>query len=458
MLRAGDRLGRYTLIKKLGSGAFGTVWLGERRTAIISTMVALKISLDYDVNLEIIKQEADVWVRASGHPNVLPIIEADIYDDRLVMASEYAPDGSLEAWLKQNDGKSPSIGATVDVISGILAGLEHLHARGIIHRDLKPANILFQGDVPRLADFGISRALSATHSGVIAGTLCYMAPEAFDGVRNERTDIWSVGIILYQLLTGQLPFPQRDIASLMKAIIHQPHVDPVRFVPVFLHAIVRRALSKDPQQRYGSAAEMRADVKSHRVMFELMIQPEGVPSTSSVPTNHKTKAVTEEGEAPRVQHYRFAHVYFRERVMSAPRAMVSNLEGESGVRRLRFYWMSDALAVRPFGEEFIEADGLDCFPVWFSEQHYGVIVKLPRPERMTEAFFVAIILRDTGEDAQVSCRYITLELSKNDDGTGRTALCEWVKGSHFNYGSGPLPEAEAFTTAVRELVLSRLAR
>lgn len=108
MLRSGDEIGPYTLINKLGKGAFGVVWLAERRTQITTTNAAVKIPLDDDIDIETIRHEAAVWVRASGHPNVLPIIEADIYDDQIIIASEYAPDGSLEAWLKRN-GKAPSV-------------------------------------------------------------------------------------------------------------------------------------------------------------------------------------------------------------------------------------------------------------------------------------------------------------------------------------------------------------
>src|SRR4029079_1070965 len=105
-------------------------------------------------------------------------------------------------------GAAPSIDKAVRMTSGILAGLEHLHTKRIVHRDLKPANILLQGETPRLADFGIARVLKSTaHTGSIAGTPCYMAPEAFDGDRSEQSDMWSTGVILYRLLSGRLPFP-----------------------------------------------------------------------------------------------------------------------------------------------------------------------------------------------------------------------------------------------------------
>ncbi len=192
MFRPGDQIGPYTLVDKLGKGAFGVVWLAERRTQITTTQAAIKIPLDEDISIESIKNEADVWVRASGHPNVLPIIEADIYGEHIVIASEYAPDGSLDAWLRKH-GKAPTVESAVEIVSGILSGLEHLHSRHIIHRDLKPANILFQGTTPRLADFGISRVLKSTsQSSNIMGTPSYMAPRSVRR-KTQRTDGHLVG-------------------------------------------------------------------------------------------------------------------------------------------------------------------------------------------------------------------------------------------------------------------------
>ena len=263
MLRAGDQIGPYTLISKLGRGAFGTVWLSERRSAIVTTTAALKIPLDDDIKLETVRQEAALWVRASGHPNVLPIIEANIYDEQIVIASEYAPDGSLDSWLKQQGGRAPSVESAVEIMLGVLAGLEHLHKREIIHRDLKPANILFQGITPRLSDFGISRVLKSTsQSSIVAGTPSYMAPEAFSGKRSEQTDVWAVGVLLYQILAGALPFPQEDPPSLMYAILSQePEALPTN-IPEKLRLIVSKTLQKDPGQRYQSAPEMRRALRA----------------------------------------------------------------------------------------------------------------------------------------------------------------------------------------------------
>lgn len=263
MIRPGDAVGPYILMSKLGRGAFGVVWLAERRTSLTTTKVALKMPLDDDVDLEAVKQEAELWVKASGHPNVLPIIEANIYDSQVIIASEYAPDGSLDNWLNKHRGSAPSINAAAEMTMGILNGLDHLHKRQIIHRDLKPANLLLQGDMPRLADFGISRVLKSTsQSNLAAGTPGYMAPEAFDGKRNEQTDIWSAGVILYQMISGSLPFPQGDLTSLVGAILTR-NPDPLPIsVPKPLHSIIKCALEKNTGKRYRSVGDMRADLRN----------------------------------------------------------------------------------------------------------------------------------------------------------------------------------------------------
>lgn len=258
MTKPGDTIGPYSLISKLGRGAFGVVWLAEKRTAIATTRVAIKIPNDDDIDLEAVKNEAALWVHASGHPNVLPIVDADIYDGQVIIVSEYAPDGSLSKWLETHGGRAPSIESAVEITLGILAGLEHLHERGIIHRDLKPDNILLQSETPRLADFGIARVLKTTSSATSAtGTPAYMSPEAFDGKRSERTDIWSVGVVFYQLLTGRLPFPQTEITSLVGAILTREPEPFSETVPSDLKQIIIRALDKDPNNRFESVVEMR---------------------------------------------------------------------------------------------------------------------------------------------------------------------------------------------------------
>jgi serine/threonine protein kinase len=286
MPRANDRIGPYQLIRKLGEGQFAEVWLAKNLTAIVAREVALKIPLRREVDLDAIRQEAAIWAAASDHHNVLSFIEASRYGDYVVIVSEYAPDGSLEQWLKRYGGCAPSVEAAVEMAVGILAGLEFLHTRTppIIHKDLKPANILLQGEAPRLADFGISRELIDTiHSNVIAGTRAYMAPEAFSAVRNQQTDIWSIGVLLYQMLAGRRPFPQQDDPSLMKAILFTDPPTLPDSVPERLRQVVGKALAKEAKQRFQSAAEMRAALeKAHRGIQQ---QPRGIitPQRSEPP-------------------------------------------------------------------------------------------------------------------------------------------------------------------------------
>lgn len=260
MMRVGDLIGPYTLISKLGSGAYGIVWLAERRTAITTTQVAIKIPINDDFNIELIKQEANLWVQASGHPNVLPIIEANIYDGQVVIVSEYAPDGSLSSKLKGQ--LYISLEMAVEMACGILAGLDHLHSREIIHRDLKPDNILLQGNIPRLADFGIARILrSNTQSSMVEGTPSYMSPESFFGNHNLQGDLWAVAVILYRLLAGQMPFPQTNLPQLMRAIIEQKPNPLPDFVPIEIKTVLAKALEKNPLYRYQSASEMRTALR-----------------------------------------------------------------------------------------------------------------------------------------------------------------------------------------------------
>src|SRR4029453_13564188 len=260
MFREGRQIGRYTLIRQLGKGGFGEVWLAETRSQFITKKVALKLPLDEQVDFETVRREATLWEQASGHANVLPIIDADIYDGQVVIVSEYAEGGSLADKLEK-EGRI-SVKQAAELTIGVLNGLEFLHLRKIIHRDIKPQNILLQRGTARLADFGISRAMqtSVVRSAVI-GTDAYMAPEAFDGKRTVETDIWSVGVVFYQLLKGELPFPQETPTERIFAILTK-EIEPLSDdIPFKLQEIVRKALSKKPEDRYQSAGAMREELQ-----------------------------------------------------------------------------------------------------------------------------------------------------------------------------------------------------
>jgi eukaryotic-like serine/threonine-protein kinase len=256
-----DMIGDYTLVEFLGEGQFGEVWLAEKRTRILTTRVALKLPKSR-VKFADVEKEARVWEQAKGHPNVLPIVDADIHNNQVFIASEYSPDGSLEDWLNRHGGRAPSIAAAIDMMRGILAGLEHLHKRQIIHRDLKPANILLQGDIPRISDFGIAKFLpSETESNLIKGSPAYMSPEALNGERNEQTDLWSASVICYQLLGGGLPFTGR-LFELFKAIgLDEPAPLP-EGLPQPLKEFVMAGLRKPPRERCRTAGDLRQSLQT----------------------------------------------------------------------------------------------------------------------------------------------------------------------------------------------------
>ena len=292
MLRKGDQIGPYTLIRPLGQGGFGMVWLAERRTVLATTQFAVKFPMDDLPDLDKIRQEAATWQLAGGHPNVLPIIEANVYDDRVVIVSEYAPEGPLDKWLEKQGGRAPSLRIAMDLMNGILAGLVHLHEKRVVHRDLKPPNILLQGTTPRISDFGIARVLKTdAHSTATMGTVAYMAPEAFSGERNEKTDIWSAGVIFFQLAGGVLPFPHQDTASLVKSILFDAPRDLPGWVPEPLRSLIQRALQKDPALRYGDAREFQAateQVRASLISQGLDSLPHQVPPGSAGPSDETT--------------------------------------------------------------------------------------------------------------------------------------------------------------------------
>jgi non-specific serine/threonine protein kinase len=259
MFHPGDRIGPYALLRTLGRGAFGEVWLAERASTLLTTQVALKLPLDQGADLDAVREEAQAWLRASGHPNVVPVLDAEVYDGRPVIASEYIAGGSLADWLAQRDGQMPSTEEAVAIIRGILDGLQHLHEGGLIHRDLKPSNVLMQKGKPRLTDFGLARVLKPhAHTTNLTGTPAYMSPEAFKGDYSAASDVWATGVMLHELLVGSLPYPQTDLYGLLLAITNDEPVAISDHAPAALRSILERALAKPVGERFASATEMTA--------------------------------------------------------------------------------------------------------------------------------------------------------------------------------------------------------
>ncbi len=274
MFHPNDKAGPYTLVKFLGEGGFGQVWLAEKTTTLGTKLsVALKLLNLQLVDLDAIRQEAAVWETIKHHPHIVTLVDVEKYTvngmEYVGIASLYMEAGSLADWLKRHGGRAPSVQAAVEMALGILDGLACLHEQTppVIHRDLKPANILMQGEGPLLADFGLARALRSgkdySHSLHGAGTLLYMAPESFDGEHSFRTDIWAVGVTLYQMLSGRLPFDNPDPPLLRKAIKEDTPPPLPASVPTRLHEIVAKSLAKDKTQRYQNVAALSADLQTY---------------------------------------------------------------------------------------------------------------------------------------------------------------------------------------------------
>ena len=262
-------------MERIGSGQFGEVWKAQKYE-MIAPPCAIKFPTGRRSDVESVMREAKVWMRASGHPNVVTMIEAGIYDGQLIIVSEYVQTGSLLDWLERHGGRAPSTEVAVEMMIGILSGLEHLHQQEIIHRDLKPANILLQMETPRLADFGLARVLnSMSNSMTVAGSLPYMAPETFRKVRTEQTDLWAAGVIFYEMLTGRLPFNGDDLASTMGMVINQPVPPLPGLLQERFGAIIERALEKDMSRRYRTAGQMRDALRAVSQRVEKAPAPAG---------------------------------------------------------------------------------------------------------------------------------------------------------------------------------------
>lgn len=282
MLHQGDKINIYTLEKYLGKGSYGEVWLAKKSIELSDDgiLVALKF-LSYQPNkdktqedfLKQVKREVGTWIKASGHKNIVSVQDGFAFrDDTFVIVSDFAESGSLGDWLQKNGGKSPNLEKTVEIMSEILDALTHLHTQQpdkIIHRDLKPDNILFKSGVPCITDFGVSRMSQtitqsmAQVAATSAGTPLYMSPESFNNQPASRSmDIWSAGVILYQMLSGNFPFYADNPFSLALEVISGNPPKPLpNDIPNEFKVVVARALEKDVNQRYQTADDMKTGLK-----------------------------------------------------------------------------------------------------------------------------------------------------------------------------------------------------
>ncbi len=268
---AGNVLGAYVLQAYVGRGGYGEVWRAARRDARYARPVALKIPQPDGCSPPEVEQmlrdqllhEIETWIRASGHPNIVPFHEGFEHHGGWVLVSEYVEEGSLHAFLQQQPQRRLQRQEAIRIVAGILTGLEHLHARGVIHRDLKPGNILMQSGTPRITDFGISRfTQTGARTETPLGSFAYMSPEALAGRIDRTVDLWSTAVLLHEALGGRPPFGGESHSALMHAIQTQ-HPRPLpEDIPSGPRQLLARALDKTLSNRFSTAREFRSALES----------------------------------------------------------------------------------------------------------------------------------------------------------------------------------------------------
>src|SRR5437868_1562811 len=262
---------RYELEELVGSGGMSSVYRAHDR--LLDRKVALKIlheqyteDADY---VERFRREARA-VAALSHPNIVTVIDRGEHENKQFIVFEYIDGENLKA-LIQRRGPAP-VATALELAMQIARGLSFAHQQGLVHRDVKPQNVLLNGDgAAKVTDFGIARSLDVAHgmtqTGTVLGTSDYIAPEQAQGQRvDEHSDVYSLGVVLYEMLTSEVPFPGENfVAVAMRHINEDP--PPVRDrrpdVSPRLEAAVQRAMAKRPEDRFPTMADFARELEAN---------------------------------------------------------------------------------------------------------------------------------------------------------------------------------------------------
>jgi serine/threonine-protein kinase len=282
----GSRVGDYEVLEVLGSGGMGRVY--KVRSVISDRVEAMKVVLpDLDGDAELADRfMREIKLQASlDHPNIAALHTALRLDNQLLMLTEYVEGVTVEAALRS--GRIP-IDKAIDYTAQVLSALSYAHARGVVHRDIKPANMMVTpSGVVKLMDFGIARMVAdrkLTQTGSTVGSLYYMSPEQIQGAvdLDPRSDLYSLGISLYEMVTGARPFQGDSEYSIMAAHLETSPPPPIQLdpnLPPALSEIILMALEKDPAQRFQTADAFRAALLSVQGSVQ---QPVATPAAAPV--------------------------------------------------------------------------------------------------------------------------------------------------------------------------------
>jgi len=260
MLFQGQILGKYKILSPLGSGGFGTVYLA--RDTWIDKQVAIKVPHRQNLDFGDLLREPRLLASVS-HPNIVAITTAEKQDGVFFIVMEYVPGETLETIVLREGALD--LGRALDYACQICNAVDHAHRQGVLHRDLRPANVLVSDTgVAKVADFGTSRFLEiAAHGTTVIGSPPYMAPEQFHGKAVFASDIYSLGVTMYQMLTGVLPYNTPSPAELHKLMtgemVMAPRLKNPR-IPKAVNDIVLKAMAPEIGARYQRPSDLLGDI------------------------------------------------------------------------------------------------------------------------------------------------------------------------------------------------------
>ena len=282
MFFRGQIIGKYKVLSTIGSGGFGTVYLAE--DTWIDKKVALKVPHKQGVDFGELLREPRL-LATLNHPNIVTILTAERQENVFFIVMEFVPGETLESVLSR-DG-ALAVPLALDYTCQICNAVDHAHRQGVLHRDLRPSNVLVtENGLLKVADFGTSRFLEiAAHGTTVIGSPPYMAPEQFDGRAVFASDIYSLGVTMYQMLTGVMPYDtpsQKDLEKLMRGELHTPPRLKNPKIPKAINDIVMKAMAPEIPSRYQRAGELLEDILAARTGGGRRSTPPGESGSSDV--------------------------------------------------------------------------------------------------------------------------------------------------------------------------------